>query len=153
MDSITSLIIINDHMTLIELTALLQAEGYNSDSHCIGDGWGRLADGFALDQCDGKFEWFYVERGQKSSVEATFDSEDEACQFAYKALSHNKWARSHLVGFFKQEEDAKAFVEKLAGQGINAESDRIPYGGLHDPRFRVFVYGKDVFQVEPILEK
>lgn len=135
-------------MNINELDRRLEEEGFNSHSYCIGPGWGRLADGFALDKVGDSFEWFYVERGQRGEAERAFTSEEEACRFAYEALSGNKWARSHMVGMFRSESEAEDMARALALEGIRSETDRIPYGGPHDPRFRVFVYGRDVFKVK-----
>jgi hypothetical protein len=140
-------------MTLSELAALLEQKGFRKDAYCIGPGWERLGDAFALDLVDGKFEWFFVERGLRGKADISFDSEDEACQFAYKALSADKWAQSHLVGFFKNQVDAEEFAGQLREKGIESNFDRIPYGGPQDPRFRVIVFGTDVFRVEPRIEE
>ncbi len=135
-------------MNSIELAERLAEEGFNSLFYCIGAGWHRLADGFALDKAGDVYEWFYVERGQKGAVERVFASEEEACRFAYEALSKDKWARSHMVGMFESERDAAELARALSLEGIYSETDRIPYGGLDDPRFRVFVYGRDVFKIK-----
>ncbi|HEV3468921.1 MAG TPA: hypothetical protein VG148_06340 [Pyrinomonadaceae bacterium] len=135
-------------MNTDELARRLEEEGFNSLFYCIGPGWRRLADGYALDRAGDSFEWFYVERGQKGRAERVFTSEEEACRFAYEALSRDKWARSHMVGMFESEAEAADFARALSHKGIRSETDRIPYGGPDDPRFRVFVYGRDVFRVK-----
>ena len=135
-------------MNTFELAKRLDEEGFNSHFYCVGPGWHRLGDGFALDKVGDSFEWFYVERGQKGEVEKVFASEDEACQFAYEALSKDKWAQSHMVGMFESEPEAADLARALSCEGIRSEIDRIPYGGLNDPRFRVFVYGRDVFKIK-----
>ena len=135
-------------MKMIELAKRLYEEGFNPHFYCIGPGWRRLGDGFALDKAGDAFEWFYVERGKKSYLEKRFAAEDEACQFAYAALSQDKWAQSHLFDMFKSESEAANLTLALSREGIQSKIDRIPYGGLDDPRFRVFVYGRDVFKLK-----
>ncbi|HEX8070753.1 MAG TPA: hypothetical protein VF546_12430 [Pyrinomonadaceae bacterium] len=135
-------------MNIVELAARLEEEGFNPQFYCIGPGWRRLGDGFALDRVGDAFEWFYVERGQRGAAKKVFASEEEACRFAYDELAKDKWARSHMIGMFETEAEAAELARALALQGIRSETDRIPYGGLHDPRFRVFVYGRDVFKVK-----
>ncbi len=135
-------------MNTEELAKRLDEEGFNSDFYCIGPGWQRLGNGFALDKVGDSFEWFYVERGQRGQAERVFASEEEACQFVYEALSKDKWAQSHMVGMFESEAEAATLARALSLQGIRSETDRIPYGGLNDPRFRVFVYGRDVFKIK-----
>lgn len=139
-------------MNTTELAKRLADEGFNSHFYCIGPGWGRLGDGFALDKAGVLFEWFYVERGQKGQVEKVCASEEEACQFVYETLSKDKWAQSHMVGMFESEAEAADLSRALSNEGIESETDRIPYGGPNDPRFRVFVYGRDVFKIRNSLE-
>jgi hypothetical protein len=139
-------------MNNTELAKRLDAEGFNPDFYCIGPGWGRLGNGFALDKAGEWFEWFYVERGQKGQVKRAFASEEEACQFVYEALSKDKWAQSHMVGMFGSESEAKDMARALSRESIQSEIDRIPYGGPNDPRFRVFVYGRDVFKIKKSAE-
>ena len=135
-------------MNVNELVKRLHEEGFNSLFYCIGPGWHRLGDGFALDKAGDSFEWFYVERGQKGEVERVFASEEEACQFVYEVLSKDKWAQSHMVGMFKSDSEAADLTRTLSRQGIRSETDCIPYGGPNDPRYRVFVYGRDVFKLK-----
>jgi len=135
-------------MNIDELAERLNEEGFNSQFYCIGPGWRRLGDGFALERVGGSFEWFYVERGQRGQAEKVFAAEEEACEFVYEVLSKDKWAQSHMIGMFQSESEAADLVRALSLEGIRSETDRIPYGGSNDPRFRVFVYGRDVFKLK-----
>jgi len=135
-------------MNSYELAKRLSEEGFNSQFYCIGPRWNRLGDGFALDRVGDSFEWFYVERGQKGQTERVFASEEEACQFVYEALSKDKWAQSHMVGMFQSKSEAADLARALSREGIHSETDCIPYGGPNDSRFRVFVYGRDVFKIK-----
>ena len=56
----------------------------------------------------------------------------------------------HLAGYFKSKEKAEALAEKLKEHGIESYRNDIPYGGWADPRFRVFVIGKDIFKARDI---
>ncbi|HEY0376814.1 MAG TPA: hypothetical protein VGC87_07645 [Pyrinomonadaceae bacterium] len=135
-------------MNIEELNKRLDEEGFNPQFYCIGPGWRRLGDAFALDKVGNSFEWFYVERGRRGPAERVFASEEEACRFAYETLSKDEWARSHMIGMFASEAEAAELARELAHEGVGSRTDRIPYGGLDDPRFRVFVYGRDVFKVK-----
>ena len=134
-------------MNFKELDERLAEEGFNSQFYCVGPGWHRLGDGYALDKVGDSFEWFYVERGQRGRAEKVFASEEEACRFVYETLSKDDWARSHMIGMFASEAEATALAGELSREGIRSKTDRIPYGGPDAPRFRVFVYGRDVFKV------
>jgi hypothetical protein len=41
----------------------------------------------------------------------------------------------------------------LAQNGILSHRDKIPYGGWSDPRYRVFVVGKDIFRARAVLSE
>jgi hypothetical protein len=53
-----------------------------------------------------------------------------------------------MVGMFESESEAADLPRALSCEGIESETDRIPYNGTNDPRFRVFVYVRDVFKVK-----
>ncbi len=44
--------------------------------------------------------------------------------------------------------EAADLARALSREGIQSETDRILYGGPNDPRFRVFVYRRDVFRIK-----
>ena len=143
----------NMSLTMGKLAAKLEAEGYNENFYCIGSGWKRLSDGHALTAAAGGFEFFYTERGQENLIRFFVD-EDEACNFVYEFLTNYKWAKSHLVGFFVFEKDAENLAAKLRAEKIESTVDKIPYGGMNDPRYRVFVFGTDFHKAETLkLEK
>jgi len=139
----------NVDLTMKELKRRLEAEGYNNQFYCIGSGWGAISDGFALDITPQGFEFFYVERGQKSTIQC-FDNEADACRYTYNFLANEKWSKSHLVGFFDSEKQADECVSWLQKKGIEYLSDTIPYGGPNDVRYRVFVFGNDFRKVKEL---
>ena len=62
-----------------------------------------------------------------------------------------QFRHDHLVVFFVSEENAKVLAEQLAQPGVQPHQDKIPYGGLVSPRYRVFVMGKDIFKARDLL--
>ena len=93
---------------------------------------------------------YYSERGQDYSPEFESTSEEDACQFFYKlVMEQQHW---HIVGFFKNEGEAKALEAKLKLIGVESIRNDIPaYKHRDDPRYRVFVVGKDIFRVKELL--
>ncbi len=136
-------------LNLEKLNEKLEAEGYNSQFYCIGSGWQALSNGHALDVVAGGFEFFYVERGQKSPLEF-FANENDACRYAYNFLAGDKWSKSHLVGFYDSEEQADECASRLQAQEIEFKRDIIPYGNPNDVRHRVFVFGTDFQRVRKL---
>ena len=59
----------------------------------------------------------------------------------------------HCVGFFRSEGEAQSLVLTLAQHNVPSWQDKIPYGGADDPRYRVFVTGKDIFKAKEFLGK
>jgi len=108
-------------MTFKELEIKLIEERYNPESYCIGSGWSRLDDGYAVDKGKKKYEFFYVERGQKSPMKE-FDTEEDATNYAYEFLSKEKWSRSHNVGFYSSKEEAELRMSTLQEAGIGTAS-------------------------------
>jgi hypothetical protein len=125
------------------LTKKLIAEGCNPKSFAV---LSRNHDAYCIDH-DGK-EWtvFYSERGCDSDPIFRSINEEEACDFFYQlVINQEHW---HIVGFFKDETEAKNLVTKLLAIDIKPIRNDIPsYKGAKDPRFRVFVVGKDIFKV------
>ena len=46
------------------------------------------------------------------------------------------------------EKDAKELALRLGNENIETKIDKIPYGSVNDPRFRVFVFGTDFQKVK-----
>jgi len=92
----------------------------------------------------------YTERGNDDAPIFESKSEEEACEFYFNYIM-TKFRHDHMVGFFKSVQNAKALSEKLSQNGIQSHQDKIPYGGWIDPRYRVFVVGKDIFKAREML--
>ena len=134
-------------MNTRELKQRLLEEGCNPIHYSIGPGG---SDVFCLDHRNGKWSVFYTERGRDDDPIFESASEEEACEFYFTYIT-TKIRHDHLVGFFISENNADALVEQLAQNGIKTHRDTIPYGGWNDPRFRVFVVGRDIFKAKVVL--
>ena len=132
-------------MTLAELRPALLAEGCNENTFAI-EARGAASDAFCLVRQNGKWEVFYTERGCDSPPIYSGNSEQEACDFFYRhILSQPHW---HIVGFFRNESEAEALQMRICALGVKPIRNDIPaFNGPHDPRYRVFVMGKDIFSV------
>jgi hypothetical protein len=130
-------------MKASQVSEKLLAEGC-SESNFVVNGTG--SDVYCLAQRNGVWVVFYTERGQDSPPEFKSKSEEEACQFFYDFIM--KMEHWHIVGFFKLESEAEALEAELASIGVPAIRNDIPaYRQRNDPRYRVFVVGKDIFRV------
>lgn len=131
-------------MKASELTNKLLAEGCNPQNFSV---LSRKQDAYCIDKSGKQWKVFYSERGCDSGPIFTSNNESEACEFFYNLIiKQQHW---HLVGFFKDEADAKALEEKLSALGINTIRNDIPaYKTANEPRYRVFVVGKDIFRVK-----
>lgn len=53
-------------------------------------------------------------------------------------------AKSHLVGFTKDKKKVQDLISEIKKRGLKYWKDEIPYGGINDPRTRIFVLGCDI---------
>lgn len=130
-------------MKASELTNRLLAEGCNPQNFSV---LSRSYDAYCLNKNGKQWQVFYSERGCDSEPLFISSNENEACEFFYNLiLQQQHW---HLVGFFKDEADAKVLEEKLLSLGINPiRNDITAYKTTNDPRYRLFVEGKAIFTV------
>ncbi len=129
-------------MNLQELRQQLEAAGCNPDSYAIGTR-GNASDAYCLTYNGRQWQVYYTERGHDDAPFYVADDEAQACEFFLRyilALRHD-----HCVGIFRSREAADALATRLTDLGVVPQQDRIPYGGWADPRYRVFVTGKDIF--------
>ena len=92
---------------------------------------------------------FYTERGQDHPPEKTFTNEGEACNYFHDFVMNMR--HFHLVGFYKSEEKMLQDARFLQQHDIATTSDKIPYGGPTDLRYRLFVEGKAIFAAQKLL--
>ena len=136
-------------MNIEELKRRLIEKGCSTSNYSIGY---RDSDVFCLMNQDSVWRVFYIERGQDHAPIFESTSEEAACELFFTYIT-KKLRHDHLVGFFVSDKNAKALGEKLAQNGIQFHQDKIPYGGWADPRYRVFVVGKDIFKAREILSE
>ena len=105
---------------------------------------------FCLIHENGMRRVFYSERNLDDAPLFEGESETDACEFFFDYMT-NHILHTHLVGYFISLANAEALAEKLLQYDIPTHRNDIPYHGWHDPRFRLFVTGKDVFKVRDLL--
>jgi hypothetical protein len=136
-------------MNTAELKQRLLEEGCSSHNFSIGHGG---SDVYCLAQEEGVWRVFYTERGKADAPIFESSSEAEACEFYFEYIT-KKIRHNHLVGFFISDQKASDLEAQLAQNGILSHRDKIPYGGWSDPRYRVFVVGKDIFRARAVLSE
>ena len=134
-------------MNIQELERRLVEEGCSRSHYSIGF---RDSDVFCLMKIDGLWKVFYTERGLDQETMFESASEEEACEFFFKYQTE-RIEHHHIVGFFKSQAKADVLETQLKGHGLRTLQNPIPYHGWSDPRFRVFVVGKDIFRAREIL--
>ena len=130
-------------LTIQQLDDWMIAHCYN-DSYAIGRG--IIHEGYGLTTVDSLYVWYYTERGVRDYLHY-FQTEPEAVAFAFKAITADKFANRHLIGFLNDKALEQELLTELGRRGITHWKDEIPYGGLHDKRIRIFVFGCDVQKV------
>ena len=135
-------------MNLRELAEHLASEGCDPSSYAIGSR-GSASDAYCLTQNGSRWEIYYTERGLDQAPLHTSESESEACELFRKLIL--SFRHDHCVGFFRSEESATKLCQRLREIGVAPRQDHIRYGGPNDPRFRVFVTGKAIFEAKAAL--
>jgi hypothetical protein len=135
-------------MNIHELEKRLEEEGCSRTYYSIGSGG---SDVFCLDNQQGIWRVFYTERGHDDDPIFESQSEEEACEFFFTYIT-TRIRHNHIVGFFKSKEKAEAMTKRLQNHGIPSYRNDIPYGGWKDPRYRVFVTGKDIFKARELFD-
>lgn len=135
-------------MTLDDLKQRLHDAGCNPGNYQIGEPW-AVTDVYCLAKRNGRFHFFYTERGQDSPPEKIFDDEAEACHFYYDFVMNIR--HDHLVGFYQSPDSLERHAAFLEQHGVATSRDKVPYSGWHDPRYRLFVEGMAIFTVRQLL--
>jgi hypothetical protein len=135
-------------MNIHELAQYLADEGCNPGNYAIGTR-GIASDAYCLTQSGDQWQVYYTERGLDQPPIFESSDEEAACVFFRNFIMNMR--HDHLVGFFQAESAAQALRAILERYGIPSLQDAIPYHGWHDPRFRVFVVGKDIFKARETL--
>jgi hypothetical protein len=130
-----------------ELKQRLLEEGCNPHNFSIGPGG---SDVYCLEQQDGMWRVFHTERGKADAPIPESMSEVEACEFYFSYITR-KMRYDHLVGFFVSEQNAIGLESRSAQNGIQSHKDKSPFGGWSDPRYHVFVVGKNIFKARAVL--
>ena len=135
-------------MNVQELEKRLEEEACSRSHYSLGKRYPGGA--YCLIHEDGKWRVLYSERNLDDEPLFEGESESEACAFFFEYMT-TRILHTHLVGYFISLNNAEALAEKLAQQGIPTHRNDVPYHGWHDPRFRVFVTGKDIFKAQELL--
>lgn len=135
-------------MTLTQLKKQLHAAGCSPSNYHLGEPDG-ISDVYCLAQRNNKWHFFYTERGKDNPPEKVFSNEAEACRFYYAFVM--KMQHFHLIGFYQSLENLQKHAQFLQQHEIATKHDRIPYGGIDDPRYRLFVTGQTIFTVQQLL--
>jgi len=133
-----------------KLAARLTREGCHPASFSIGTSEG-VTDAYCLVKREGIWTVFYTERGMDHPPIFESKREGDACRFFYdriKSIVHR-----HLVGRFRDKDQAEKIRRRLARHGIESRMDRYLHDDDDDPRYAVFVTGTDVFPAREVLGK
>ncbi len=129
---------INEPTTIRDLKSWMEENGCNFLSYEIDSA--RIAEGHRLVPVGSSYHWIYTEHGVENVVER-FAHERDAVSFAYHQIKTDGWAWSHMVGFVHDRKELNALKSCLTNMQIPFYEDSVPYGGLDDLRFRVYVHG------------
>lgn len=130
--------------TLAELADHLRDECYQPSAYHLGQGWSHCGDTYCLEHTPVGFEAFYVERGQRSEPFWIESSEGMACARFLGLLGGDCTSRLHCIALSGDVTEIETIEEILASEGVHSKRNDIPaMSSTGDPRFRLFVEGRD----------
>jgi len=132
-----------DLLTIKQLDEWL-TENCFADTYGIGNR--DIHEGCGLDTFGSLYVWYYTERGERQNLNY-FQTEKEAVDFAFKKITADKFAKSHMVGFINDTQSELELVTELQNRNIEFWKDEIPYYGLQRLTTRIFVMGCDIKKV------
>jgi hypothetical protein len=107
-------------------------------------------DGVGLEKYRDLYIWYHSERGEKENLNY-FNTEKEATEFLYEYLRKDKYANSHLVGNFKDQNLKNEIIAEFTNRNIKYWNDERSYLSFNIYRF--FVYRCDIKKVSDLKEK
>ncbi|KAB1158099.1 hypothetical protein [Flavobacterium luteum] len=107
-------------------------------------------DGVGLEKYGNLYIWYHSERGEKENLNY-FNTEKEAVEFIYEYVRKDKYANSHLVGNFKDQNLKNEIIAEFTNRNIKYWNDEISY--LSFNLYRFFVYRCDIEKVADLKEK
>jgi len=122
------------------LAQWMKTNCFNFNSYSI-DG-NAIHEGFGIDKSGFLYIWYYTERGERQNLNY-FQTEEEIVKFAYNKITTDKWSNNHCIGFTRDKSKSIELIELLKERDIQFMNDEIPYYGIEQPVFRVFVFGCD----------
>ena len=133
----------------IVLTTIKQFDDWLT-RNCFADTYGignrNIHEGCGLDTFGSLYIWYYTERGERQNLNY-FPTEKDAVDFAFKKITADKFAKSHMVGFINDKQSGLELETELRKRNIDFWKDEIPYYGLAKLTIRVFVLGCDIKKV------
>ena len=109
-------------------------------------------DGVGLEKYGDLYIWYHSERGEKENLNY-FNTEKEATEFLYEYLRKDKYANSHLVGRFKDQNLKSELIIELKKRNIKYWNNEISKWGINNNIMSVFVYRCDIKKVTDLKEK
>jgi len=136
--------------TIAELEQYLERECYNFQWLSIGGH--RAPEGAFIEKAGNEYVFGYSERG-KREVLASFPTERELVDYAFRQLTADRWHRGHLVAWVWSEAEILEAEEDLRRRGIPWERNDIPNYRPGRRAYRIFVFGRDLLRLGDFKEK
>lgn len=134
-------------VTISELESYLVLNGYDFYDMTIGSHY--ATQGAVIEKEGNKYNFSYKERGEKDLIHS-FDTEAELVKYSLEYVSH----KEYLVAYNKDIQEILKAESELQSYGIHFERNDIPsFSFTGDTRYRIFVYGTDIFKLTEFKKK
>jgi len=139
--------------TLDELQKHLKNHCYQPSGFHVGGDWAGCGDTHCIEKTDSGFDIFYVERGQRYETIELHEDESAACRAFVKILERDEWSRGHCVAWSTSMDEIDRIARRMEARGVRVKRNDIPnYSGADDPRYRLFVFGRDKLTVDDMIQ-
>lgn len=136
-------------LTIKQLDQWMNDNCYRNDSYAIAGR--RIYEGYGLENRNGKYVWYYTERGQEQIIQQ-FNTEAKSVAYAFNQIKNDKYADRHMIAFVSNKLHLSPLYNELDKRGIKYYTDELFYAE-NDYRTRVFVFGCDVKKVTDLKDK
>lgn len=135
--------------TIAQLDAWMTENCYNNS---YGIGSRIITSGYGLGKSGNRFVWYCLERGQQQDLQY-FKTEKEAVEFAFKKITSDKNAKSHVVCFVSDKKTEFELLRELKNRKVSYWTDETGNKSMQHSSYQVFVSGCDIKRVMDLRNK
>ena len=136
--------------TITELEKYLEENCFSFSELTIGKHY--APEGIIIEENQGKYEFSYAERGNKTCLKS-FSTEEELVHYSLQELLGDPWSNAHIVAFTFDKEEIITAERHLQADNIVFKRNDVPNYRAGQTAYRIFVFGKDILRLTDFKQK